>query len=201
MTDYFLVRIADDPITFLSELLEGHPYGVTEPTLAAQMSYEDASDLVRYLRLKGYSDSCVLNIYGVPPSARDLARMRRMQEENVKCVVIVDNKFYFTGQQVGKHERLTADIKDALQLSRKVAEGIREKLRGTGLRNVRMEEIERRKIRRRKLKEFGEMCPRNATSRGPCKPLPRPTQNRNWSKWQSARKSHERRNTFSRGLQ
>ncbi len=142
MTDYFLVRIADDPITFLSELLEGHPYGVTEPTLAAQMSYEDASDLVRYLRLKGYSDSCVLNIYGVPPSARDLARMRRMQEENVKCVVIVDNKFYFTGQQVGKHERLTADIKDALQLSRKVAEGIREKLRGTGLRNVRMEEIE-----------------------------------------------------------
>ena len=192
----FLVELKPDE--FLSDIRAGVYYKTPFPTAAAQFDFETATELSRRLRLSGFPEAVVVNSCGQLPTPRELAKAR---EEAAKFVVIVDGKFFFTGQQVGKHERLTADIKDALQLSRKVAEGIREKLRGTGLRNVQWKKLNRKKYATEEVERFGEMCPRNASCRRPCKPLPRPTQNRNWSKWQSARKSHERRNTFSRGLQ
>ena len=133
----FLIELKPDE--FLSDIRRGTYYQTPFPTAAAQFDFETATELSRRLRLSGFPEAVVVNSCGQLPTPRELAKAR---EEAAKFVVIVDGKFFFTGQQVGKHERLTADIKDALQLSRKVAEGIREKLRGTGLRNVRMEEIE-----------------------------------------------------------
>lgn len=133
----FLVELKPDE--FLSDIRAGVYYKTPFPTAAAQFDFETATELSRRLRLSGFPEAVVVNSCGQLPTPRELAKAR---EEAAKFVVIVDGKFFFTGQQVGKHERLTADIKDALQLSRKVAEGIREKLRGTGLRNVSMKEIE-----------------------------------------------------------
>jgi hypothetical protein len=81
MNNIFIVQLDDSP-TFLTSLRNGKPYGTSYPTQAIPMTFDAATELSNHLRGQGYEPT-VVDRFGQPPTAADLAAVKRAVEYQV----------------------------------------------------------------------------------------------------------------------
>jgi hypothetical protein len=121
----FLVQLDDKP-TFLTAMRGDEPYGSSFPTQAIRMSYSTADNICDRLRERGY-DALVTDKYGQPPTASDLAVVKKFTQYEV-----IFSRFYFCGRNSNGNELGTKDRTLSLKMSGPVAEEICKKLRKMG---------------------------------------------------------------------
>jgi hypothetical protein len=125
MSTDFLVQLDDKP-TFLTAMRGDKAYGSSFPTQAVRMSYAAADDICGRLRKQDY-DAVIVDKYGQPPTASDLAAVKKFAEYEV-----VFSQFYFCGCDANGRELGSKDRKLAVRMSQSAAEEVCRKLRKMG---------------------------------------------------------------------
>lgn len=125
MNNNFLVRIDDTP-TFLTSLRDGKPYGSSFPTQGLTMSFDAATEICNRLREQGY-DAVVVDRFGQPPTAADLASVKRSVEYQVTF-----HGRYFAGQNANKQDLGSTDRGKAVNMSQAAALVVCQRLKKMG---------------------------------------------------------------------
>jgi hypothetical protein len=123
--DSFLIKLDDLP-TFLTALRNGKPYGSSFPTQGLTMSFDAATEICVRLREQGY-DAVVVDRFGQPPTAADLAAVKRSVEYQV-----IFHSRYFCGQNANKQDLGSTDRRKAVNMSQAAALVVCQRLQKRG---------------------------------------------------------------------
>jgi len=111
----FLIQL-DGGSNFLTAMRNGKPFGSPYPTYAQRLSYDAADQLCQKLREDGYVAATVVDRFGQPPTAADLATVKR----SVEYQVLFHGR-YFCGQNANKQDLGSTDRSRAVNMSQAAA--------------------------------------------------------------------------------
>lgn len=126
MDNAFLVQLSEKP-TFLTSVRDGTVFESPYPTHAKQMSFDAANSLAQRLRDAGFEVASVVDRFGQPPTATDLATVKR----SVMYQVLFSGH-YFTGQNVSSRDLGNRDRTKAVSMSQAAARAVVQRLKRAG---------------------------------------------------------------------
>jgi hypothetical protein len=123
--DSFLIQL--DGANFLTTIHDGQPFGSPYPTYGQRLSYDAADQLSRKLQNQGYTGATVVDRFGQPPTAADLATVKRSVDYQVTF-----HGRYFCGQNASKQDLGSTDRRDAINMSQPAAVIVCQRLKKMG---------------------------------------------------------------------
>jgi hypothetical protein len=127
MDNIFLVQLDPEP-TFLTSLRGNKPYGSSYPTQAVHFTFDAATEVCRRLQNQGYETATVVDRFGSPPTAADLAMVKR----SVEYQVVFHRNRYFSGQNANKQDLGSTDRSKAVNMSQEAALIVSRRLKKMG---------------------------------------------------------------------